>query len=732
MTQHVNLCLVLHNHQPIGNFDGVIEQAYQDSYLPFLDVFEEYEWLKLSLHTSGPLMLWLEENHPEYIERLKLLVAAARIEIIGGPFYEPILPMLPSRDRVGQIRAYTDHLNNLFNTNVQGMWMPERVWESALTKDIARAGMEFTLLDDFHFKAAGWQEHDLFGGYLTEEDGNLVQVFPGSERLRYLIPFADPQETIDFAKQVAQQHPGAVLVFGDDGEKFGTWPNTRKHVYEDGWLRNFFNALTANREWLHTSRLGSVASEKQPLGKIYLPDCSYREMTEWAMPAGQQELYDDVTHELQNHGRWPDLSKFVRGGNWRNFKVRYTEANEMYTRMMQVSNRLESVRRSCGDGELLGEIEDHLYRGQCNCSYWHGAFGGIYLPHLRNAVYREIIAADNKLDYLEHGRGEWVQATTDDFNFDRQSEVKLANDQFVALVAPSQGGMLYELDVRKAQHNLLATIQRRPESYHQKVLGRAGKSSDEVSSIHDMVVCKQEDLDQRIQYDAFPRKSFLEHFFDNDATLTDTASGAAHERGDFVAQPFEAKLRRSPSSVQLQLSREGNAWGIPIRLTKALTIEAGSPLIQIAYQIEGLPRDRQLHLATEWNFAGMPSGADDRYFYSADGTNLGHLGTQLDLKEVQHIGLIDQWQGIDVLIGIDRPSSIWTFPVETVSQSEGGFELVHQSVCVMPHWLIQGDAQGKWSAQMQIRIASGKQPCVIAEQVLQSTVFAGGMITTPA
>lgn len=131
MSELVRLCLVLHNHQPIGNFDGVIEQAYQDSYLPFLDVFEAYETLKISLHTSGPLMLWLVKHHPEYVERVKMLVAAGRVEIIGGPFYEPILPMLPSRDRIGQIRAYAHHLNNLFQTNVRcAWWMPERVWEA--------------------------------------------------------------------------------------------------------------------------------------------------------------------------------------------------------------------------------------------------------------------------------------------------------------------------------------------------------------------------------------------------------------------------------------------------------------------------------------------------------------------------------------------------------------------------------------------------------------------------
>ena len=78
MTAPIRFCLVLHNHQPIGNFDSVYEQAYQDSYLPFLDVFEHYADLQISLHTSGPLMEWLDEHHPDYLDRLAALV-------VGGP-----------------------------------------------------------------------------------------------------------------------------------------------------------------------------------------------------------------------------------------------------------------------------------------------------------------------------------------------------------------------------------------------------------------------------------------------------------------------------------------------------------------------------------------------------------------------------------------------------------------------------------------------------------------------
>ena len=726
MNHQVHLCLVLHNHQPVGNFEGVFQQAYVDSYLPFLEVLEEYPSLHLSLHTSGPLMLWLAQAHPEYVQRVGHLVAAGNLEIIGGPMYEPILTMLPSRDRIGQIQSYTRYLTETFQTEIRGMWMPERVWESALISDISRAGISYTVLDDYHFMSAGWPEESLTGCFVTEEDGHLLRVFPGSERLRYLIPFTEVQQTIQYASQIASQCPGAILVMGDDGEKFGTWPNTREHVYQQGWLRRFFDALVANQQWLKTSTLHEAISAQPPRGKIYLPECSYREMTQWALPASVQQHHHELLDNIQQQPVWPQLKPFLRAGNWRNFKVRYTEANEMYCRMLQVSQKLQWASRKCGDEELLSIIEDHLYRGQCNCPYWHGAFGGIYLPHLRNAIYSELIAADNHLDYLEHGKGAWVEATSEDYNLDLKNEVRLANDQLIAYVAPSDGGMMYELDIRGSRCNLLATMQRRTEAYHSKILQHAGQSSssdlgDAVESIHDRVVCKQAGLDQCLMVDRYPRKSLMEHFFDNDLSFSSLVDGSAMERGDFVAAPFEARLRRAVGKAQLQLSRDGNAWGIPFRLTKAITLQAGSSRMEIAYLIEGLPQDRQLHLALEWNFAAMPAGADDRYFYDNSGSQLGHLGSHLDLSSVQQIGLIDGWQGLDVCIRLDRPGGIWAYPIATVSQSEGGYELVHQSVCIMPQWLIQGDREGRWTLQMTVDITRNHQPQVFAPHIIHAT-----------
>ncbi len=81
------------------------------------------------------------------------------------------------------------------------MWVPERVWEQHLVSAIAEAGIEYTILDDFHFQhAAAAPSDDVFGYYLTEDEGRLLKIFPGSETLRYTIPFQEPHATYEFLR----------------------------------------------------------------------------------------------------------------------------------------------------------------------------------------------------------------------------------------------------------------------------------------------------------------------------------------------------------------------------------------------------------------------------------------------------------------------------------------------------------------------------------------------------
>lgn len=721
----IRFIFALHNHQPIGNFENLFEQSYQESYLPFLKVFAEYPDVKLTLHTSGPLMEWLTETHPEYVDQLAELVAQRRVEIMGGPFFEPILAMIPSRDRIGQIQKYTHWLQSRLGAAVQGMWTPERVWEQSYLRDIVAAGMRYTILDDFHFRNAGLSDSALWKHYLSEDDGKTMHIFPGSERLRYLIPFRPIEQTLEFFAQQSELHGDAVLVHGDDGEKFGNWPNTYAAVFEERWLHRFFQTLCENASWLITTTPSEVLQAVEPRQSVYLPDASYREMTEWVLaPENQLEL-TRLGREMEHHENWQAVRRFIRGGFWRNFKVRYPESNEMYARMMHVSSRLAAILEEIGPNvssvsetkkAILDKATEALYRGQCNCAYWHGAFGGVYLPHLRNAVYAELLRAEEQLDLFCNSPIPRIELEVDDFNFDAKNEVKLSNEHLALWFAPHKGGMIYEWDWKPKALNFLAGMNRSPEAYH-ALIQRAAEDESTRDQHGNPVVLKHEGLHRLIQYDWYARKSLIDLFYDMDVDFAAVRFGHARQHGSFFEADYSSVIRKNPDRMQLLMSCDGDAYGARVRIRKAVTLTAGEREAVVSYHLENLPQHYAMHFAVELNFAALPGHAEDRYFETLgpDGDSvaqkdtvdfkpirLGNLSTNLDLYNARTLSLIDRWLDVKVQLEFSRDTDIYAFPIESVNQSEGGFELVHQSVCVQPHWKIAPDETGSWNVEFRI------------------------------
>ncbi|MCH2204000.1 MAG: DUF1926 domain-containing protein [Fuerstiella sp.] len=711
MAGTLRLIMALHNHQPIGNFDGVFEQAYQKSYQPFLNVVTDYPEITFALHTSGSLLDWLENHRPEYIDHVRSLAERGQVEIIGGAFYEPILSNIPRRDRIGQIRSFAGHLEKLFGTSVRGMWVPERVWEQSFAGDLTAAGVRYTILDDHHFCSAGMNQRQLFGYHVTEDEGRLLAIFPGSERLRYLIPFRSPEETIAYLREIADSYDNAVVVLGDDGEKFGVWPETHKHVYEDGWLRRFLQALRDNSAWLKVTTPGETLDHVKPQGLFYIPDASYREMTEWVLDSTAQQDLQRLCH-IEGDENWQRLLQFARGGFWRNFRVKYPESNEMYARMLEISSRLALAEQDaeCDAGELT-EIRRLLYQGQCNCSYWHGAFGGLYLPHLRNAVYASLIEADNQLERLSRTTNEWVEVSTGDYNLDAHEEVRLSNHKMAAYFSPSIGGHLYEWDIRSCRVNLLATLNRRMEPYHQKVIDHAeqlrrsnGSEESDVSSIHDIVRFKQPGLDRKLGYDKWPRKSLVDHFLQPDLT-GQTFRESRGVLSAFATASYDAAVQYGNDEIDLEMSCRGNVSVHEVRIRKTVTMSRLRPgELLIKYKLDDLPRRVPLHFAVEFNFATMPGGASDRYFFNESGEQLGTLDAYIDVPSSSRLSLIDEWQGLDVSLEWTQAGGVWAFPIETISQSESGFELVHQSVAVTPHWNFVAPESGPWTIDLRLTV----------------------------
>src|ERR1700730_16891321 len=366
-TSSIHLGLLLHNHQPVGNFPWVFQQAYEESYLPMIQALERHPEVRLSLHYTGSLLDWIEEAHPEFLERIAVLARRNQIEIVSGGYYEPILPSIPDNDKVAQIRRLTARIEQDFGTQASGMWLAERVWEPGLPRLLHEAAIEWTILDDVHFKNVGLEDHDLYGYYATEDQSSILKVFATSKGLRYTVPWRPVSETIEQLRSLATLDGKRIVAMGDDGEKFGSWPETGPYCWgsdgHSGWIDEFFTALELNSDWLHTIPLGEYARNYPALGRIYLPPSSYIEMTEWALPPRKSYIFGKLLHQLEEEGR-EDILQFMRGGFWRNFLVRYHEINNQHKKMLRVHDALNRV----GDAAAEGRV--HLWKAQANDTYW--------------------------------------------------------------------------------------------------------------------------------------------------------------------------------------------------------------------------------------------------------------------------------------------------------------------------------------------------------------------------
>ncbi len=666
MSGRVVLSLAIHNHQPVGNFPDVFEAAYRQAYRPMLEALERHRGIRLALHYSGPLLDWLDDTHPEFFPRVCALVEGGQIELMTGGYYEPILANIPDRDKDGQIRKLTGYLARRCGARPAGLWLAERVWEPYLPKPLAAAGVEYTIVDDTHFLAAGMPEEVLTGYFVTEEEGATLKIFPSRKRLRYLIPWQSPDEVLGYLRTFLSPDPRSripdpVLVMGDDGEKFGLWPGTHALCWEQGWVESFFRAVESAGDWLVTMPPGEAAA-LPAAGRVYLPAASYEEMLEWS------------------------------GGFWRQFLVKYPEINTMHKRMLRVSRKVHAMR----PGPRARQALDDLWAGQCNCPYWHGVFGGIYLPHIRRATFAHLIAAEAQADA---GRRPTTEVA--DLDGDGADEVELASPAMVVVVDPADGGGVVEWDWRAERINLVNILSRRPESYHRQLLerGTGEPSSGVVETIHTTRVrVKEPGLDRLLVYDRYRRAGFLEHVLDPQATPDAFARGEVVDREGAAASPYRAKVLHTRDAVAVTLRPDSGTAGerqtAPL-ITKRLTVGARTPRLTAAFLVENPGEsalDIRFGVETVWAITdpSAPVAID------------GQTAPARETRQVQNAGriVLSDWGWKRVVTVTFPEAEVWLHPLETVSNSEAGFERIVQGLVCLCVWAARVAPQGSWQVKL--------------------------------
>jgi len=652
----VKLLFGIHCHQPVENFYEVVDEAIEKAYKPFLKTAKKYPKFKFAVHYSGWLLEYIKNYSKETFKLLQDLALNGQIEFFSGGYYEPILAAIPSDDRKYQIEKLNKFIKENFDQTPKGLWLTERVWDSGIIPDITNLGIEYVIVDDYHFLSAGFKKENLYGYYITESNGYKVKLFPINKNLRYLIPFKTVDKIKEYLHTLSNTENPAGIIF-DDGEKFGIWPKTYQWVYQQGWLENFLSEISnsKNIEFIHYQE---YSENQKPLGIAYLPITSYHEMGEWSLFAEDFEKFEKLKEFLEKNNMSQEFEKFVKGNIWHNFLVKYPESNRIHKRFLDLSISYRDYKKN-------QTFLDNLLKSQCNDVLWHGIFGGLYLPNLRNNAYRFIIKAEKEIEKItkKHKKVE-----VKDINCDGYEEVKVHTDNLILIFDSKEAGQLTELSIKDKEFNFQNTLTRRKEGYHYKLLqtNQSNNHDDEgISTIHEIQTTidpeKSKDL---LIYDWYNKNSFIDHVTDESFNLDSFYRCNFREFSDFANQSFNIEY----INEEIIFKREGGIY---------LDKKYDSTLIK-KYFIKGTVLEYIVNLTTKYEKPLKYLLEFNFHFANLE----ERLRQPIYHGKSNKFSIFDEFTNKTIVLESVKDCDIFSYPINTISQSEKGVDITNQGLTI--------------------------------------------------
>ncbi len=315
----------------------------------------------------------------------------------------------------------------------------------------------------------------------------------------------------------------------------------------------------------------------------------------------------------------------------------------------------------------------------------------MYLPHLRSAVYENLIKAENFIDEIEKSKDKVDQY---DFDKDGKNEVLVTTKKMKLYFRPDEGATFSEWDDKLRCYNLTNTIARRFEHYHQQLKEKLQQSFDkdsqgqEPKSIHDQKKIKDTDLDKILFYDRYPRYSLRDYLLDAKTNLEDFYKGKFIEVAKLANASYELVQNAENNKKILEFSRKEIIDLCVVKITKIVTVIDN--LISVDYCLENFGIKKiDFIFGAEFNLSLYDSGL---------------CATANEEKDASSFVINDLWKGIKLEYSMMPKARIWSFPVETISDSESGIEKAYQELCVFLNWGVSLNQNGQFKANLEIKL----------------------------
>ncbi|MFX1409578.1 MAG: alpha-amylase/4-alpha-glucanotransferase domain-containing protein [Promethearchaeota archaeon] len=702
----IQLPIVFHFHQPVDNFPWVFEDVYKKAYKPLIDNIFLFPEIKVAFHFSGNLLDWLLRNKKDFIKKLKTMVKRGQIELIGGGYYEPIFALIPYRDKIAQMKKLSKLIKEEFGSEVKGAWLSERVWEPNYPSFLNDVGLKYVIVDDNHFRSTGITEENTLYSYITEDEGKTLRVFSINEKLRYLTPWKPTYYSIEYLEEIADEKGDRVALLISDAEKMGVWGTTHEICYTEGqghqdgdngkpFIPAFLEQIV-NNEWIKSITLSDYMEQFPARGLVYLPTASYDKMEEWVLLTPIRKRFKIIRKALKDDPEKQDEYLFLKGGFWRYFLVKYPESNTMHKKMLYVRDKLINIEEQLikvDDDTLVSRILnkinkawDEIYKSQCNDCYWHGLFGGVYLQFLRFSVFTHLINAEKIIDQintlLNPSLESYMHITPLDFNKDSKTDYLIESNTLNLYIDPSDGGTIFELDYKPKSYNLLNTLTRWEEAYHES----------------------KKLKDKEVLVDKFRRSMLRIRFLNKNVPLDQLQADQYYECGDFINGNFNITSSEKNGKIAvLEMEKNGSVkdaetdFRNPCLITKDIYVEKNQIEIIIRVNFEEIPGNENV---LERIVDNLQLAIDIPFFFNGDTSKFLWESNQITFKdnyeknllepfkfEDSHFKAYDESYNLNFEFNIESKMEsikISKFPIIAYAYTEEGYKEIYQGINVTP------------------------------------------------
>ena len=291
-----------------------------------------------------------------------------------------------------------------------------------------------------------------------------------------------------------------------------------------------------------------------------------------------------------------------------------------------------------------------------------------------------------------------------DTDLDGLDEILVTSPGQTVVIDTVEGAGIGSWDIRPVRHALTAVMRRRPEAYHQRLVDSAAppaavtepaaakdehEGSSGVASIHAVVRSREPGLADRLQYDGYERRSGLVHLFAPGTTREAFARAEAVELGDAHTGAYDV-LERTGEVLRLGRDVRVGSAGVLVRVEKRFTFDGArrSPGIDLEVAVENRSAGPvQFDLGVEWALMLLGGGGNPAAYYEIGDERQAHDSAG-ELVAATLIGSGNTYIGLELATSFDPPATAWWTPIETVSNSEYGFERIYQGSALVGIWPI--------------------------------------------